>query len=160
MKRKPLFAFLVLIVLIVCGGVSWRFTRGSAGWQIRQAFPEAQPYFDPPNSPDLTISQVIRIAIPSHFSAEESLGFSLHDCQEPLDLTRRFGSLPQLKFLSVHFTRCKITNLCPTSSPGFPDIIVFDDCDFAQLPADQLSRLRPSDSTDPTAKKKFSIGEL
>ena len=160
MKRKLLFAILLLTALSFCGAVSWRFTRGNAGWQIRQAFPGAQPYFDPVGSPDLTLSQLIRIVIPTQFSEDESLGFSLHDCSEPLDLHQRFSRLSHLRLFSVHLTRCKITNLCPAFVPGFPGVIVFDDCDFSQLPADQRSQLRPYDPTNPTASKQFYTGDV
>ena len=160
MKRKPLLLFLLLCVFAVCGGLSWRFTRGNAGWQIRQVFPGAQPYFDPINSPDLTISSTIRLVVPFFFGADESLGFSLYDSPLPLDLQQSFSRLGHLRFFSIHLTRCKITNLCPAASVGFPGIIVFDDCDFSQLPADQHSLLRPYDPTDPTATKKLCIGDV
>ena len=159
-KRKPFFFFLLLSVLVVCGVLSLRFTSGSAGWQIRQVFPGAQPYFDPTYSPDTTISSTIRVVIPSYFGTDESLGFSLHDSPEPLDLRARFSRLDHLHFFSIHFTRCKITNLCPAGSAGFPSIIVFDDCDFSGLPADQRALIRPFDPTDPTATNTFCIGEI
>jgi hypothetical protein len=160
MKRKPLATILLLVALSFCGVVSWRFTCGNAGWQIRQAFPGAQPYFDPVGSPDPTLSQFIRIVLPTQFNEDESLGFNLQGCREPLDLQQRFSQLSHLRLFSVHLTRCKITNLCPSFVPGFPGIIVFDDCDFSQLPADQQTRLRPYDPADPTATKKFYIGDV
>lgn len=160
MKRKPLVTILLLVAVIFCGVVSWRFTRGNAGWQIRQAFPGAQPYFDPVGSPDPTLSQFIRIVLPNHFNEDESLGFNLYDCSEPLDLHQRFSRLSHLHLhlFSVHLTRCRITNLCTTSERGFPSVIVFDDCDFSQLPADQRSQLQPYDPTNPAASKQFYIG--
>lgn len=159
-KRKPLVALLLLVALGLCGGFTWRFTQGNAGWQIRQAFPGAQPYFDPIGSPDPTISQFIRIVVPAFFSEDESLGFSLCDSPQPLDLQQRFARLSHLRFFSVHITRCKITNLCPTSERGFPGIIVFDDCDFSELPADQQSQLHPYDPTNPAATKQLCIGDV
>lgn len=160
MKRRSLVTILLLLTAVCGGGLTWRFTRGNAGWQIRQAFPGAQPYFDPVYSPDLTMSQVVRLALPTYFSVDESLGFSLADCPDSLDLKQRFSQLSHLRFFSVHLTRCRITNLCQTSAPGLPAIIIFDDCDFSQLPAEQRAQLRPYDPTNPAASKRFCIGDV
>jgi len=58
---------------------------------------------------------------------------------------------------SIHYTRCKITNLCPDSC-GFPGYIVFDDCDFTQLHQEQRQRLRPYGNSDSKRAKKFCTG--
>jgi len=156
MKRKRLLLFL----LIVCVGAPVCFVQSGAGWQIRRVFPGAEPYFAPLNSPNPTISSTIRAVVPSYFGTDESLGFWLYDSAERLDLRARFSRLAHLKFFTVQFTRCKITNLCPTGSDGFPVIIVFDDCDFSELPEDQRGLLQPYDPADPTAAKKFCIGKI
>jgi hypothetical protein len=88
---------------------------------------------------------------------DESLGFTLIDSPDPLDLQARFSRLSHLYLNSIHFTRCKITNLCPDSR-GFPGYIVFDDCDFTQLPQEQRQRLRPYGNSDSKWPKKFAPG--
>ncbi len=160
MKRKRAIIFLLLGALLLGGVFAWRFTRGNAGWQIRQVFPGARPYFDPVYSPDPTISATIRYFVPSFFGEDESVGFSLTDSSEPLDLHARFSRLSHLAFFSIHLTRCKITNLRDLDSAGFHGFILFDDCDFSELPADQRALIRRYDPTNPAATKKFCIGTV
>lgn len=153
MKRKR-FIVSLIVVLLFGGWLAWRVAYYNAGPEIRRTFPGARPYFDPVNSPDPTISASIRGVMPSYFGRDESLGFSLIDSSEPLDLQARFSRLSHLKLFSIHFTRCRITNLCPPASRGFPSFIVFEDCDFSDLPPGQRSLLRPY-GDEP---KKFCIG--
>ena len=154
MKHKRFILFIAAFVVLFGGWLGWRLTSYNAGPQIRQVFPGARPYFDPVYSPEPTISATIRGLTGSYFGMDESLGFSLIDAAEPLDLQARFSRLSHVKFFSVHFTRCKIINLCPAASRGFPSFIVFDDCDFSDLPPEQRSLLRPY-GDEP---KKFCIG--
>ena len=158
MKRKT-FNFLVATALVLLSGwITWRVTFYNVGTQIRKVFPGAVPYFDPVYSPDPTISATIRQFMPSYFGADESVGFSLTDSPEPLDLHQRFSRLSHVYFFSIHLTRCRITNLCEAGSRDFPGFILFDDCDFSELPADQRTLLRRYDPTNPTATKMFCIG--
>jgi hypothetical protein len=159
MNRKPLLAVLLICALLL-SGVSWILVSGGASRHIRRAFPGARPFFDPTSSPDLTVPEFIRMVVPSYVRADESVGFSLQDCPEPLDLTERFSSVPTLRILSVNLKRCKITNLCTTSAPGFPSVISFDDCDFSELPADQKSQLQPRVPASPGAAKTFYLGSI
>ncbi len=154
---RSIFALAALSILLCGGWFGWRVTCYNAGPQIQHVFPGARPYFDPCYSPDPTISAGIRQSMSSYFGEDESLGFSLTDSNEPLDLQARFSRLSHLYLYSIHFTRCKITNLCPDSR-GFPGYIVFDDCDFTQLPQEQRQRLRPYDNSDSKRSKKFCTG--
>jgi hypothetical protein len=140
------------------GGLTWRVNRGSPRWQIRHTFPGAEPYFNPFNSPDPTVSQFIRLAVPTYLRADEPIAFALTDCPDVLDLEQRFSRLSHLRINAAHLTRCRITNLCPTSERGFPSYLIFDDCDFSVLPAEQRALLGPYDPTNPAASKQFIIG--
>ena len=158
-KRRSLVTILLLSA-VFGGGLTWRATRSSPRWQIRHTFSSAEPYFNPFNSPDPSVSQFIRLAVPTYLSADEPIGIALTDCPDPLDLQQRFSRLSHLRINTAHFTRCRITNLCPTSERGFPSYILFDDCDFSGLPAEQRALLRPYDPTNPAASKQFTIGDV
>ncbi|MEO6755384.1 MAG: hypothetical protein ABIP85_26745 [Chthoniobacteraceae bacterium] len=160
MKRKRAIIVFLLGVLLITGAFAWRFTRGNAGWQIRQVFPGAQPYFSPSYSPDPSISATIRYFVPSYFGEDESVGFSLTDSSELLDLHARFSRLFHLRFYSIRLTRCKIINLRDLDSAGFHGFILFDDCDFSELPAEQRALIRRYDPTNPAATKQFCIGTV
>ena len=160
MKRKSLVSILLLSVVVLDGALMWRASRSSPRWQIRHAFPGAEPYFNPFNSPDPTVPQFIRFAVPTYLEANEPIGVSLTDCPDALDLRQRFSRLSHLRINAAHLTRCRITNLCPTSELGFPSFVVFDDCDFSELPAEQRALLRPYDPTNPAASKQFVIGDV
>jgi hypothetical protein len=158
-KHKRSICALVALILLCGGWFGWRVTCYNAGPQIRRVFTGARPHFDPVYSPDPTISAGIRGVIPSYFGMDESLGFTLIDSPVPLDLQTRFSRLSHLKFFSIQFTRCKIINLCPAASRGFPGFIVFDDCDFSELPAEQRQLLRPHhDPLYPKQGAQFCIG--
>jgi len=157
MKRSRLLIVLFAVVLVVvCIAISLAFSDRTATWQIQQVFPGAQPYFDPLNSPDSSVASAIRTIAPTYVRADESVGFSLEDSPEALDLHARFSRLAHLHLFTVSFTRCKISNLCPTGSVNFPLIITFDRCDFSALSKQQRAWLRP----DPTDPNKFCLGDL
>jgi hypothetical protein len=159
-KRRSLVAILLVSTVGLGGGLTWRVKQSSPRWQIRHVFPGAEPYFNPFNSPDPTVSQFIRLAVPTHLSADEPIGFSLTDCADALDLHQRFSRLSHLRINTAYLTRCRITNLCPTSALGFPSYMVFDDCDFSGLPAEQRALLRPYDPSNPAASKQFVLGDV
>jgi hypothetical protein len=159
-KRRSFATILLLSAVTLGGGLTWRVRCSSPRWQIRRTFPGAEPYFDPLNSPDPTVSQFIRLAVPTYLAADEPIGLSLTDCPDSLDLQQRFFRLSHLRIRNVHFTRCRITNLCPTSERGFPSFILFDDCDFSKLPADQRAQLRLYDPTNPAASTQLCIGDV
>lgn len=160
MKRASFVAIFLLAIVAFGGGLTWFVTHGSPRRQIRNEFPGAETYFNPFNSPDPTVSQFIRIALPTYLSNDEPIGFSLTDCVEALHLQQRFSRLPHLHINTARLTRCRVINLCPTSERGFPSYIFFDDCDFSGLPAEQRALLRPYDPDNPTASKQFVIGDV
>jgi hypothetical protein len=110
---RSIFALAALSILLCGGWFGWRVTCYNAGPQIQHVFPGARPYFDPCYSPDPTISAGIRGANPSYFGMDESLGFTLIDSPDPLDLQARFSRLSHLYLYSIHSPAAR----SPTCAP-------------------------------------------
>lgn len=152
--RTKIFLAAAAFLLV---GVSWLLTFGNAGWQIRRVFPGALPRFDPAVSPHITASRALRIIVPCYYGSDESLGFTLTDQPLSIDLEAGFARLSHLMFFSIHIKRCKITRLCEVERPDRPGVVIFEDCDFTDLPPEHHSRLRPCDPRNP-ADRRFYIG--
>ena len=156
---KPGRLLLLSGVLVVGASLPFSFSR-TASWQIKQVFPGAEPYFAPLHSPDPSVAEAIRTVMPTYVRADESVGFWLSHSPERLDLHARFSQLTHLRLFTVELKRCRISNLCPAGSNGFPSIITFEDCDFSELPEDQRALLLPEDPTNPAVTNKFYIGDI
>ncbi len=154
-SRTKIFLSVAALLLV---GVSWLLTFGNAGWQIRRVFPGAAPYFDPVMSPDLTASSALRIVVPFYYGSDESLGFTLADQPRGIDLEAGFARLSHLMFFSIHIKRCKITRLCEVERPDRPGVVIFEDCDFTDLPAEHHSRLRAYDPKNPADRRVYIGG--
>ncbi len=158
MKRAAIITLLCCAAFAV-GALSITLTFGNAGWHIKRAFPGSNPHFDPVYSPDPTLSSMLRVVLPSYFSFDESLGVIIQDRKEEIDLERGFALIPHKRFFSVHVKRCKVVTLCRTNLPGYPSIVVFEDCDFSLLPESQRQQLRVYDPEKPE-KKQLCIGSI
>jgi hypothetical protein len=130
------------------------FVSRSATGQIRLLFPGAQVYFDPVNSPDITLGTLVRCMFPSYVGKnEDSVGFELADRGEPVDFSRLVGRGFLLH--SIRLTRCKVTDLRPLASLGSP-LVIFDDCDLSALPDEQRELVYPYDPTAPAPTRKLA----
>lgn len=161
--RRRIFIYYLAAALVLGGGLSWRLTHTNAVWRLRQVFPGANAAADPLGMRDRSLARTIQIAIfPSYIPIDEPIGLSLTGSPEALDLQERFSRLSKskVKVLTAHFTRCRILNLKDRDSAELPGYILFDDCDFSELPQDQRSLLRPYNSSDPADAKKFSYGAV
>jgi hypothetical protein len=155
-KTKPFKVIAFCVLLLVFGALIWAATAGSATWHVRRIFPGARVYHDPVNSPDITLGTFARLLFPSYVGiAEDSVGFELSDVPEPIDFSRLRGR----RFLlhSVRLNRCKVSDLLPLESAGTP-FVVFTDCDFSALPAEQRPLLSTYDpaAAEPNRKLTYS----
>jgi hypothetical protein len=153
---KPFKVIALFVALLGIGALLWTATARSATWHVRRIFPGARVYHDPVNSPDITFGTYARLLFPSYVGiAEDSVGFELSDFPAPVDFSRLQGR----RFLlhSIRLIRCKVSDLRPLELAGKP-FVVFTDCDFSALPAEQRPLLSPYDPTaaEPNRKLAYS----
>jgi len=151
MKSKLLKVILVLTTVLIVGAVGWRFTFGNATWHLHHIFPGARAHFDYANSPDPSFSTLIRLVVPDYVERSELMSFEVADHPTPIDFARLSG----FQLLTIHLTRCKVSDLQPLERLGQP-LVIFTDCDLSQLPADQRSLLSFYDPNAAQPERKLA----
>jgi len=134
----------------------WGFTSQTIGTRITAVFPGSKPQVQRLNSDDIFYDDFVRLVVPTFFRKNEQMGLELVDAKEPLDLAKRFSRLRGIHFTGVRFTRCKITSL-PETAKG---LMIFEDCDFSELPEEQRNWLRPYDQSNPFYAKTLAYGTI
>lgn len=147
----------ILIAVLIGGGwLAWCFTYANASWQLQRAFPGAHPSIVYDSIPSFTPHARVETAVESFYiSINKPIDFSFADSSEPLDLNKGFSRLSKLDLRLVRLTRCRIVNLNGLDSVGLGCRIVFEDCDFSQLPHEQRSLIRPDDPANPAKPRRF-----
>jgi hypothetical protein len=150
-KSKPLKVILVASAVSIVGVLSWFFTFGNATWHIHRVLPGARVYFDPINSPDPSLSMLVRVLVPSYFGRTEDISIELSDHRTPIDFT----PFAEFRLHSVHLRRCTVSDIRALISMGA--FVTLDDCDLSTLPSDQRGLLWSPDPDAPNPERKLAL---
>lgn len=154
--RRKTFVCILVAALVVCGGLTWRFTYANVIWRLQRTFPGAQLRIVHDFIPGSMLRARIEWAVaPFYIPTKKPFQFLLTDSPELLDLKDRFSRLSKLEVRRARFTRCRIVNLGDLDSVGFRGSILFEDCDFSQLPQEQRGLIRPADPSNPAKSREF-----
>jgi hypothetical protein len=156
-EMKPLRKWRIVALLIGLLAVGWlSMSSVTIGSRIKSVFPGATPYVNRFNSDDVLYDDLLRLVIPSYFRVGEQMGLDLIDAPERLDLEAKFSELEGICFTGVKFVRCRIVRL-PAEARG---LMLFDSCDFSELPPEQRALLRAYDQGNPAYKDTFAYGTI